>query len=139
MVVSDLYSDRIKARQYFTNYVHGNSHAIAYHNADEWNNRITTSAMRLSESSIPGVNSLNHVAFPATVCNLSCESVASVAPLKYSLWWDAMNLKTNAKVIITQMEVHLINDFYIQQLHTSHYYCDRKTNKCERRHVQINK
>ena len=58
-----------------------NTPTIAQHNANEWNNRSRTSAIRLSEPSILGVNSLNHVAFP--VCILSCASVASVAPLKY--------------------------------------------------------
>ena len=88
-----------------------NSPVIAKHYANEWNNH-RTSAIRLSEHSIPGVNSLNHVAFPATVCNVSCASVASVAPLKYPLLWDAINLK-NVKVIITQKQVYLINYYYI--------------------------
>jgi len=65
--------------------------------------------MRLSEQSIPGVHSLNHVEFPATICNVKCASVALADPLKYHVWWDAMNLKTNVKVIITQTEVYLTN------------------------------
>ena len=38
--------------------------------------------------------------------NVSCASVGSVAPLTYSLRWDAMNLKTNVKI-------YLINYYYI--------------------------
>jgi hypothetical protein len=89
------------------------SPAIAQHNAKEWNYRGRTSAMRLSEPSISGVNSFNHVAFPATVCNLSCASVALVVPLKYSLWWETINTKTNVKIIITQKQVYLMNYYYI--------------------------
>ena len=70
MVVSDVHSDGVRERFYFTSYVHGISQAIAQHNANEWNNHRTTSAIRLSETSVPGVNSLNHVEFPAKVCNL---------------------------------------------------------------------
>jgi len=90
-----------------------NSPAISQHNANEWNNRSKTSEISLSDPTITGVNSLNHVAFQATVCILSCASVASVAPVKYSLRWDAMNLKTNVKVIITQKQVYFINYYYI--------------------------
>ena len=86
--------------------------AILQHNANEWNNRSRTSAMRLSEHLIPGVNSLNHVAFPATVFNVSCASVALVDQLKYPVWLDAMNLK-NVKEIITQKQVYHINYYYI--------------------------
>jgi hypothetical protein len=71
-----------------------NSPAIWQHNASEWNNRSRTSAMRFSEHSIPGVNSLNnYVAFPATVCNVCNASVVLADQLKYPLWWDAMKLK----------------------------------------------
>ena len=89
-----------------------NSPVIVQNNANEWNNRSRTSAIRLSETSILGVNSLNHVAFPATVCNVSCASVALTDPLKYPLWWDAMNLK-NVELIITQKQVYLNNYYYI--------------------------
>ena len=86
--------------------------AIAQHNAKDWKNRSRTSAMRLSEPLIPGVNSLNHIEFPATVRNVKCAKVALAYPLKYPVRWDAMNLK-NIKVIITQKQVYLINYYYI--------------------------
>ena len=77
----------------FTAMYMANSPANQQHKPDEWNNRSGTSAMRLSKPSIPGVNSFNHVAFPATVCNVACASVAFADALKYPLWWDAINLK----------------------------------------------
>jgi len=104
-----------------------NSPAIAQHNANEWNNRSRTSAMRLSELLIPGVNSLNHVAFPATVCDVSCASVALADQLKYRAWWDAMNLK-NVKVIITKIKYILLITIIFSSHTRPINSCDRKTN-----------
>jgi len=73
-----------------------NSPAIARHNANVWNARSKASAIRFSEPSILGENSLNHVTIRAAACN---SSVKSVLPLKHSILRDAINLK--CKKIIT--------------------------------------
>jgi len=59
-----------------------NSPAIVQLNANECNARSKASAIRFSESSILGENSLNHVAFHAADCNSSWASVKQVLPFK---------------------------------------------------------